>query len=102
MSPAQVCIYNEQDLCGIINTDPLNSMAAAPAAPPTPGPPQPPQHVAFLQKWNASIQPRLTQLLALLSCQEVAKSLALAQVNEMDWPCSLSNLALLAFALTFV
>lgn len=43
--------------------------------------PQNSGHAAFLNQWQQSIQPRLTQLLAQLGSHEVAKSLALAQVN---------------------
>jgi len=43
--------------------------------------PQTSGHAAFLNQWQQSIQPRLTQLLAQLGRNEVAKSLALAQVN---------------------
>jgi len=43
--------------------------------------PQNSGHAAFFNQWQQSIQPRLTQLLAQLGRSEVAKSLALAQVN---------------------
>ncbi|KAG7672992.1 hypothetical protein Ndes2526B_g08481 [Nannochloris sp. 'desiccata'] len=42
--------------------------------------PQNSGHAAFLNQWQQSIQPRLTQLLAQLGSHEVAKSLALAQI----------------------
>ena len=43
--------------------------------------PQNAGHAAFLNQWQQSIQPRLTQLLAQLGRNDVAKSLALAQVG---------------------
>lgn len=46
--------------------------AAAPAAP---------QHAAFLSSWRAHISPRLQQLLVSLQAEEVATSLAIAQVG---------------------
>lgn len=61
---------------------PTQSMAAVPAAlPAQPQPqPQPSGNAVFLHQWQQRIQPRLTQLLAHLGSQEVAKSLALAQI----------------------
>ena len=62
------------------------SMEAAPAAPPA-QPQQPSGQAIFLHQWQHHIQPRLTQLLAQLGGQEVAKSLALAQVR-IEFPPS--------------
>lgn len=56
-------------------------MPAAPAAPQAPAPAPASQHLPFLQAWSQSVQPRITQMLAVLGGQEVAKSLVLAQVS---------------------
>lgn len=68
--------YREQ-----ISDLPAQSMSGVPAAVPAQPQPQPSGNAVFLHQWQQRIQPRLTQLLAHLGSQEVAKSLALAQVS---------------------
>ena len=70
--------YREQ-----INDSSAPSMAGVPVAiPAQPQPqPQPTGNAAFLYQWQQRIRPKLTHLLAHLGGQEVAKSLAIAQVR---------------------
>ena len=52
------------------------------AAPPAAAPAAPHQHLQFLQGWKSHIAPRLQQLLVALQTEEVATSLAIAQVRQ--------------------
>ena len=45
---------------------------------------------AFLEAWQRTIQPKLSQLLSLLGTHAVAKNLALAQVRERALCCRFS------------
>lgn len=74
--------YNKCMMAALPSSSP-ESVVAMPLAPSTPQPCQ--QQLAFLQTWRESIQPRLSQLLALLGNQEVAKNLALAQVSLLQY-----------------
>jgi hypothetical protein len=76
-SPDNSGIEHENAVCDHV---PMAGTSAPVAAQPQ-SQPQNSGHAAFLNQWQQSIQPRLTQLLAQLGRNEVAKSLALAQVK---------------------
>ena len=74
-SPDSCSINHESAVCG----QPMVGNSVSNTAQPQ-SQPQNSGHAAFLHQWQQSIQPRLTQLLAQLGRNDVAKSLALAQV----------------------
>jgi hypothetical protein len=85
MAPSVIHEYTP-DNCSITHENAAREQVpmagtSAPVAAQTQSQPQNSGHAAFLNQWQQSIQPRLTQLLAHLGRNEVAKSLALAQVN---------------------